>query len=250
MTGLKIILMLLAAFFTFKAIAKGAEIVKARELVNRSFQLYILGIVIIWWLFQAFDFENSFFWRGLISGGIFRTISLVTLSAEKIGDLPNVTRSEIALILAMVCISAGFGVLLGVGIAFVILVPCLSAVVLFLYFGIKDKIRAKKYDRTLHSEYAKLQRTGHCKRLKEEIADMTDSELLERAIIKSKQRLLLSGKNCDCGNCRNVEGRCRFQGSVKLQSTEYIKGCELEQINLEALLQQKQALKAAKKKAV
>ncbi|MBQ8630244.1 MAG: hypothetical protein IJ479_00825 [Alphaproteobacteria bacterium] len=250
MTGLKIILMLLAAFFTFKTVVKGTEIVKARELVNRSFLLYILGIAFIWWLFQTFDFENRFFWQGLISGGIFCMMSLVPHFAEKIGDQSNVTRSEIALILATVCISAGLGVLLGVGIAFVILVPCLSAVVLFLYFGIKDKIRAKKYDRTLHSEYAKLQRTGHCKRLKEEIADMTDSELLERAIIKSKQRLLLSGKNCDCGNCRNVEGRCRFQGSVKLQSNDYIKGCELELFHLEALMKQKQALKAAKKKAV
>lgn len=250
MDGLKILLMLLAVFFTFKAIAKGAEIVKARELVNRSFLLYILGIAFIWWLFQTFDFENRFFWQGLISGGIFRTLALVTLSAEKIGDQSNVTRSEIALILAVVCVVAGLGVLLGVGIAFVVLIPCFSAVVLFLYFGIKNKMRARKYEQTLRSEYAILRRASQCKRLKDEIADMTDPELLERAIVKSKQRLLLSGKNCDCGNCRNVEGRCRFQGSVKLQSTDYVKGCELEQFHLDALVQQKQALKTAKKKAV
>lgn len=89
MDGLKIVLMLLMAFFTFKAIVKGAEIVKARELVKRSFLMYILGIILVWWLFQTLDFENRFFWQGMISGGIFWTISLVTLSAEKIGDLPR-----------------------------------------------------------------------------------------------------------------------------------------------------------------
>lgn len=250
MDGLKIMLMLLMAFFTFKAIVKGAEIVKARELVNRSFLMYILGIILVWWLFQTLDFENRFFWQGMISGGIFWTISLVTLSAEKIGDLPGITRSEIALVLATVCIMAGLGVLLGVGVAFVILAPCLCALIMLLYFGVKNKMRAQKYEQSLQSEYAKLRRASQCKRLQDEVSGMTDITLVERAIIKSKQRLLLSGKNCDCGNCRHAEGRCRFQGSVKLQSNDYIKGCELEQFNLKVLMQQKEALKTAKKKAV
>ena len=247
MAEFKILLMLLVVFFTFKTIAKGAEIVKARELVNRSFLLYVLGIAFIWGLFQTFDFENRFFWQGLISGVIFCMVSLVPHFAEKIGDQSNVTRSEIALILAVVCVVAGLGVLAGVKIIFVVLALVLSALGMYLYFGIQDKRRAQKYEQTLQSEYAILRRAGQYKRLDEKIADITDMVILERAIVKSKQRLLLSGKNCDCGNCRNVEGRCRFQGSVKLQSNDYIKGCELEQFNLERLVQQKKTLKTAKK---
>ena len=118
------------------------------------------------------------------------------------------------------------------------------------YFIIRNKIRARKYQKELGTDYAVLRKKSCLTRLKEEISSITDMEILKRAIVKNNQRLLPSGKRCDCGNCRNAEGLCRYQTSVKLQSNDYIRGCELEQFNLEQLLHRKKTLETAKNKAV
>lgn len=250
MNGLNIIFMLLTALLAFKTIVKTVEIIKARDLVNRGFLIYAMLVAAMWWIFQKFGMTEIFFWRGLAGGIVFWTITLAAPMAEKFGDFICITRMEVAVMLAAVPALLTAGILLGLPILFTVLILCLSVLGIFVYFIVKNKMRARKYQKELGTDYAVLRKKSCLIRLKEEISSITDVEILERAIVKSKQRLLLSGKKCDFGNCRNTEGCCRFQGSVKLQSNDFIRGCELEQFNLDRLLSRKEELKTAKKRAV
>lgn len=250
MDGLNIILMLLTALFAFKTMVKTAENVKARDVVNRRFLIYALLVLIIWWVFDEFSLAKSFFWRGISSGIILWTMALAMPLAEKIGDLPGIIRTETAAMLLSVPVWAAIAILFCLPGCFIIILPCLWVLGAATYFIIRNKIRARKYQKELETDYAVLRKENNLKRLKEEISSITDMEILKRAIVKSKQRLLPSGKRCDCGNCRNAEGLCRYQTSVKLQSNNYIRGCELEQFNLEQLLHRKKTLETAKNKAV
>lgn len=250
MNGLNIIFMLLTALLAFGMVVKTTEIIKARGLVNRGFLIYAMLIAIIWWMFQEFEMTENFFWRGLAGGVVFWTMCLVAPTAEKMGDFSCITRTEVATMLAVIPVLLTAGILLGLPILYVVFAPFLCITGMLVYFVAKNKMRARKYREELQSDYAARRKSSCLRRLKEEISSITDTEILERAIIKSKQRLLLSGKKCDCGNCRNAEGCCRFQGNVKLQSNDFIRGCELEQFNLNQLLRHKEELKTAKNKVV
>ncbi len=246
MDGVSIILMLLTTLLAFKATGKIAENVKARDIVNRRFLVYALLVLIIWWVFDKFSLPENYFWRGVSSGIILWTMSQAMPLAEKIGDLPGIIRTETAAMLLSVPVWTVIAILLCLPVRFVFLLPSLWFLGAAAYFIIRNKIRARKYQKELETDYAVLRKENNLKRLKEEISSITDMEILKRAIVKSKQRLLPSGKRCDCGNCRNAEGLCRYQTSVKLQSNNYIRGCEQEQFILEQLLHRKEELKAAK----
>ena len=235
MREVSIILMVITILVSLKISLKVDKSVTHKEIPERSLLISIFALMGLWAVFSAFSLDFSFFWRGVSAGVLLWLTRRIFLKFEQKGDIYRLLNEEICIAVVASCLCSILFFILNLNWVFYAFSFVLLPLGIILWYLLQNQKRKISYKKQLDSEYAIHRRKNTFQRMECEISKITDKKILQREIVKTKQRLLLSGKKCDLGNCLHSRGCCLYQQSVKLQSCDYVRGCELDRERLRML---------------